>query len=125
MRKFFLLFPFALVGCLLSAVLSCHPVDRSGEQPFAPVVESVSATVEGDVCRMSGRIVSSINSPVTRRGFSYGNDTLRLEAESADATDLFHAETRPLESGRYYMVSFAGNGIGTTYGDTIYFSIGN
>lgn len=125
MKKFFSLFPLSGVAFLLSALPACHPVDRSGEQPFAPVVESAAATVTGDVCRMSGRIVSSVNSPVMRRGFSYGNDTLRLEAESADETDLFHADTRPLEPGIYFMVPFARNGVGTTYGDTLFFAIGN
>lgn len=109
----------------LSALTACNPVDRSGEQPFPPTLESVSATVEGNVCLMTGRILTSVNSDILKRGFNYGNDTLRIEVESTDETDLFHATTRPLEPGRYFMVPFARNGVGITRSDTIYFRIGN
>lgn len=116
----------SLTAAFLSLLLSvaCNPVDRSGEQPFPPTLESVSAIVEGDVCLMTGRILSSINSDILKRGFSYGNDTLRVEVESEDVTDLFQAKTRSLEPGRYFMVPFARNGVGTTYSDTLFFQIG-
>lgn len=102
---------------------ACNPVDRSGEQPFAPTVKSVSAVVDGDSCLLTGCVLSSPNSEVRQRGFSYGNDTLRLEVLSEDVKDPFSAATRPLEPGRYFAVAFASNGIGVTYADTLLFEI--
>lgn len=115
--KRFLIFP------LLVAATACNPVDRSDEQPLAPEVRTIDAQVVADSCLMHGEVVSSHNSRVVRRGFNYGNDTLRLEVASADTTNLFGAVTQPLEPGLYFMVAFATNGIGTTRGDTLYFVV--
>lgn len=111
-----------LAGSLLFFA-ACNPVDRSGEQPFAPTVKSVSAVVDGDCCLLTGCVLSSPNSEVRQRGFSYGNDTLRLEVLSQDAQDTFSAATRSLEPGCYFAVAFARNGIGVTYADTLLFEI--
>lgn len=102
---------------------ACNPVDRSDEQPFPPEVRTLDALVVADSCVMHGEVTASRNSRVRRRGFNYGNDTLRLEAVSSDTTDLFSAATRPLEAGRYFMVAYATNGMGTTRGDTLYFFV--
>ncbi len=117
------------VGGVLGAVAgmwilaACHPEDRSGEQPFAPTVKTLSAEVAGDTCRMEGQVVLSPNSRVTGRGFYYGNDTLQLDTLSADTTDHFTATTRRLRPGRYYVVAYARNGIGLSTGDTLHVDV--
>lgn len=105
------------------ALAACSPEDRSGEVPSAPAVRTVAADVEGNRARMEGEVVSSPNSAVTKRGFDYGNDTLRAEALSEDGADRFSALTDELEPGRYFCVAFAANGMGTSRGDTLYFDI--
>ncbi len=111
----------AVAALLLSA---CRGEDRSGEQPFAPTVRTLDAVVDGDRCTMAGAIEASPNSTVLARGFNYGNDTLRLEILSADSTDIFQAEADSLLPGEYFMVAFATNGVGTTRGDTLRFTVG-
>ncbi len=111
---------------LLAAMLmfsACRREDRSGEQPFAPTVRTLDVVVEGDRCTMAGAIDASPNSAVLARGFNYGNDTLRLEVLSSDSTEIFTAEADSLLPGEYFMVAFATNGIGTTRGDTLHFTI--
>ena len=49
-----------------------------------------------------------------------GNDTLRLEVQSADTVALFQAHTQPLRPGRYFVVPYATNGVGTATGDTLW-----
>ena len=111
--------------CLTAMPLfsACNPEDRSGEQPLAPTVRTINAQVIADSCLMTGEVLTSPNSSIVRRGFNYGNDTLRLETVSSDTTFLFQAATRPLQPGRYFMVAYATNGIGTSRGDTLYFTI--
>ena len=50
---FFSFFTFLLVAC---------GEDRSGEQPFAPTVESLSVVVEADSALLSGHVSASPNS---------------------------------------------------------------
>lgn len=103
---------------------ACSGEDRSGEQPFAPTVETLSAEVMGDSCLLTGAVTSSPNSSLRGVGFAYGNDTLRLTAVSDTCTELFQATTQALRSGTYFAVAFAENGVGKTIGtDTIYFEI--
>lgn len=97
--------------------------DRSGEQPFAPTVESLSAEVVGDSARLTGTVTSSVNSTLTACGFEYGNDTLRLETAAPEPATTFTAVTDSLGGGDYYAVAYATNGVGKSYGDTIYFTI--
>lgn len=110
--------------CVLAACLgSCKGEDRSGEQPFAPTVRTLDAYAEGDSVRLTGEIVESPNSALRGRGFIYGNDTLRVLVVSEDTTDLFQAVADSLEAGSYYAHAFATNGVGTSFGDTLQFTI--
>ena len=103
---------------------ACSGEDRSGEQPFAPTVETLSAEVMGDSCLLTGAVTSSPNSSLRGVGFAYGNDTLRLTAVSDTCTELFQATTQALQPGTYFAVAFAENGVGKTIGtDTLYFEI--
>lgn len=108
-----------LLPCLLAA---CGE-DRSGEQPFAPTVESVSAVADGDSARLTGKVTSSVNSSLIECGFSYGNDTLRLTKSAAVPSEAFTVVADSLQPGTYFAVAFARNGIGTSYGDTLRFTI--
>lgn len=103
---------------------SCSGVDRSSEEPFAPTVRTHFANVVDDVCNFRGEVVSSPNSTVTERGFYYGNDTLRIQllAELSEES-VFEATTPELKAGEYYVYAYATNGIGTTNGDTLSFTI--
>lgn len=106
----------------LAAVLltgACNPVDRSGEEPFAPTVRTVGCEAVADSFRLTGQVLLSPNSRVLERGFEYGNDTMKVTVEAYDTTDVFHGYTRVLEPGRYYFVAYARNGIGTSRGDTL------
>lgn len=105
------------------ALAACHPEDRSGEQPLPPTVRAVDCQIVADSCLMTGEVVASPNSRVRERGFRYGNDTLRLEVQSADTVALFQAYTQPLRPGRYFMVAYATNGVGTTTADTLWFVV--
>lgn len=108
---------------LLCTLIACHPEDRSNEQPFAPTVRTLTTEVQGNVCLMTGQIDASPNSRIRKRGFKYGNDTLRLEVVSEIETDLFQAYTEELLPGEYFMVAYATNGVGTSMGDTLRFQI--
>lgn len=114
----------AATTLLLLAAVACSGEDRRSEQPFAPTVENVGTTVAGDSCLFTGRVTASPNSSLRSCGFAYGNDTLRLQTLSPEATYAFGAATRPLEPGTYFAVAFAENGIGRSYApDTLYFEI--
>lgn len=105
---------------LIGAMAACNPEDRSGEQPLPPTVRLVDCQVVADSCLMTGEVTASPNSRVRERGFHYGNDTLRLEVQSADTVALFQAHTQPLRPGRYFVVPYATNGVGTATGDTLW-----
>ncbi len=109
---------------LLLLFMGCSPEDRSGEQPFAPTVQTLEAIVDGDSLLLIGEVTASPNSRLLGRGFNYGNDTLRLQAASSDtAGTLFRAYSRSLKPGIYFFSAYARNGIGTSYGDTLYVEI--
>ena len=75
-------------------------------------------------CHSSGQQEPSVS--CTTHDYSVkGNDTLRLEVESTDSTARFVALTDSLKPGQYFVVAFAQNGVGTSYGDTLYFQIGS
>ncbi len=114
-----------LLSLPLLVLTACSPVDRSDEQPLAPTVQTGTPTVEGPRALLTGDVLASPNSDVLRRGFGYGNDTLRAEVESTDSTSHFVATTDSLGPGHYFVVAFAENGVGTSYGDTLYFQIGS
>ncbi len=116
------LLPIVSLFVVSALVASCGE-DRSGEQPFLPTVKSLAVVVEADSALMSGQVLASPNSPLVKCGFKYGNDTLRVEALAPAPAETFTAVTRPLKPGKYFAVSFAANGMGTTYGDTLYFTI--
>lgn len=111
------------LACIAMLNAGCSPEDRSGEVPYAPTVRTLEPCVEGNRAYLEGEILSSPNSPVTKRGFEYGNEVLRTTVEAADSTDCFHAVTEELEPGYYYAVAFATNGIDTSRGDTLFFQI--
>lgn len=102
---------------------SCGGEDRSGEMPQLPKVKTLSAEVVGDSCVVTGLVVESANSRVVNRGITYGNDTLRAEAEASDTLETFRAATARLQSGTYFVAAYAENGMGKAYGDTILFTI--
>ncbi len=114
---------FLLGITTLILLASCSGEDRSGEQPFAPTVETIGAEVVADSARLSGHVLSSPNSPLTICGFKYGNDTLRVTINAPAPTTTFTAYTDSLGAGDYFYVAFATNGIGTSYGDTLHFTI--
>lgn len=118
MKKHFLPFLFLLLAA------ACGE-DRSGEVPYAPTVRTNAATAVADSCTMEGEVLAAPNSPVTACGFYYGNDTLSVKLASTDSAQVFRAVADSLAAGRYYCVAFATNGIGTSYGDTLYFYIGS
>lgn len=97
--------------------------DRSSEQPFAPTVKSLGAVVEADSALLSGEVTASPNSSLTECGYAYGNDTLRLNCKAPLPTESFTAVTDSLGPGRYFAVAYARNGVGISWGDTIYFNI--
>lgn len=107
----------------LLLMMACNPVDRSGEQPFAPKVETLAAEPEQDGVLLNGRVTESLNSDVLECGFQYGNDTLRVKVKSEDLGPLFSSTVDSLAAGNYYVVAYARNGVGTAYGDTIRFQI--
>lgn len=104
-------------------LVACSGEDRSGEQPFPPTVRTLSCEAAGDSCMLTGVVDAAPNSRVKKQGFWYGNDTLKVELVSADTVPLFRAVADSLLPGRYYGVAYATNGMGTSYGDTLYFVI--
>lgn len=105
-----------------SAAAACGE-DRSGEQPFAPTVQSVGVEVKQHTAVLTGAVLASPNSSLKECGFAYGNDTLRAKCTAAEPAATFTAETDSLGAGHYYAVPYASNGVGTTYADTLYFDI--
>lgn len=118
-----------LAATMAGITSACNPVDRSGEQPFAPTVETTAAYPEGGSVRLVGRVLTSVNSDILSSGFTYGNainDTLRRKVESDSmliAAPSFAVVVDSLGAGDYYAVAFATNGVGTSYGDTLRFTI--
>ncbi len=117
-------YPFlgCLAFCAMALLASCGD-DRSGEQPFAPTVVSRGCEVVADSVVMTGEVTASPNSSLTRCGFVVGNDTLRREVDAREVAWAFTAVADSLEAGDYYAVSFATNGMGTSYGDTLRFTM--
>ena len=113
---------FLFLSLAAATLASCIGEDRSGEQPFAPTVETVSVTPQGPVAQLEGLVTASPNSTLLGCGFHYGNDTLTLTADS-EVQDRFFALTDTLAPGSYYAVAFARNGVGTTSADTLWFDI--
>ncbi|MDD6922418.1 MAG: hypothetical protein PUI86_08570 [Bacteroidales bacterium] len=113
---------FALLAIAAGAAAACGE-DRSGEQPFAPTVQSVGVEVKQHTAVLTGAVLASPNSSLKECGFAYGNDTLRAKCTAAEPAATFTAETDSLGAGHYYAVPYASNGVGTTYADTLYFDI--
>lgn len=113
---------FVLLAIAAGAAAACGE-DRSGEQPFAPTVQSVGVEVKQHTAVLTGAVLASPNSSLKECGFAYGNDTLRAKCTAAEPAATFTAETDSLGAGHYYAVPYASNGVGTTYADTLYFDI--
>ena len=111
-----------LLAIAVGAAAACGE-DRSGEQPFAPTVQSVGVEVKQHTAVLTGAVLASPNSSLKECGFAYGNDTLRAKCTAAEPAATFTAETDSLGAGHYYAVPYASNGVGTTYADTLYFDI--
>ncbi|MBR1386878.1 MAG: hypothetical protein IJ553_00525 [Alloprevotella sp.] len=117
---------FALSTLLLFLLWGCIPEDRSGEQPFAPTVVTLGATPQANSVVVEGEIQLSPNSLITGCGFTWGNDTLRRqELIAGDIENYFSTVIEDLEPGDYFVAAFATNGVGTSYGDTLVFTIDN
>ena len=115
---------YIIASITLSAqLLTACGEDRSGEQPFAPTVHTGVATQQGDSVWFTGHVSASPNSSLRECGFNYGNHTLNAKAVADSAATTFTAHTDSLGKGIYYAVAYARNGIGTSYGDTIYFTV--
>ena len=113
-----------LLAIAASAAAACGE-DRSGEQPFAPTVQSVGVEVKQHTAVLTGAVLASPNSSLKECGFAYGNDTLRLNVVADSARYEFEARTDSLRPGNYFAVAYAKNGVGTSFGDTVRFSIRN
>lgn len=116
-------FPSLVLLAILAGAAAACGEDRSGEQPFAPTVQSVGVEVKQHTAVLTGAVLASPNSSLKECGFAYGNDTLRAKCTAAEPAATFTAETDSLGAGHYYAVPYASNGVGTTYADTLYFDI--
>lgn len=116
-------FPSLVLLAIAAGAAAACGEDRSGEQPFAPTVQSVGVEVKQHTAVLTGAVLASPNSSLKECGFAYGNDTLRAKCIAAEPAATFTAETDSLGAGHYYAVPYASNGVGTTYADTLYFDI--
>ena len=116
-------FPSLVMLAIAASAAAACGEDRSGEQPFAPTVQSVGVEVKQHTAVLTGAVLASPNSSLKECGFAYGNDTLRAKCTAAEPAATFTAETDSLGAGHYYAVPYASNGVGTTYADTLYFDI--
>ena len=116
-------FPSLVLLAIAAGAAAACGEDRSGEQPFAPTVQSVGVEVKQHTAVLTGAVLASPNSSLKECGFAYGNDTLRAKCTAAEPATTFTAETDSLGAGHYYAVPYASNGVGTTYADTLYFDI--
>ncbi len=114
----------AYFATLLLAFAACVGEDRSGEQPFAPTVKTVNAIANGNSCTMTGAVTASPNSTLSKCGFAYGtNNGKKLSVNSKEIGFNFSATVDSLDTAKYYVAAFATNGMGTSYGDTIWIQI--
>lgn len=109
------------VGVFLS--YSCSGEDRSGEMPRVPVVYTISVSVEGNTCKMNGAVADSHNSSLRECGFYYGLLGEKSLLLKTDTARTFMALADSLKNGEYFCVAYAKNGIGMSYGDTLYFNV--
>ena len=116
-------FPTLVLLAIAAGAAAACGEDRSGEQPFAPTVQSVGVEVKQHTAVLTGAVLASPNSSLKECGFAYGNDTLRAKCTAAEPAATFTAETDSLGAGHYYAVPYASNGVGTTYADTLFFDI--
>jgi len=117
---------YVVLAVLLPVVLGgCAGEDRSDEMPRVPEGVVTSVTEQGDTCVLNGTVGVSHNSSLTECGFYWGNDTLAHHVEAAEAAYSFSALVDSTADGTYYAVAYATNGMGTTYGDTVHFTIRN
>lgn len=116
-------FPSLVLLAIVAGAAAACGEDRSGEQPFAPTVQSVGVEVKQHTAVLTGAVLASPNSSLKECGFAYGNDTLRAKCTAPEPAATFTAETDSLGAGHYYAVPYASNGVGTTYADTLYFDI--
>ena len=112
------------LGFLAAALVlnACSGEDRSGERPLAPAGVTAVAVEMGDSCILKGHVGESHNSPLTKCGFYWGNDTLHHTVTLEPDVDFMDTVTA-VGAGRYYAVAYAVNYIGATNSDTVYFYI--
>lgn len=108
------------------SISSCAGEDRSDERPFRPTVSTRSVSVEGNSCTLVGEVLSSPNSSLKNCGFSFGTKSTQQQISINNPSALFTARVDSLKAQqRYFAVAFATNGMGTSYGDTIWFKLNN
>lgn len=115
---------YMVLGLLPVLTASCSGEDRSDEQPKVPSGVTLAVDAQGDSCVLHGHVEDSHYSSLTKCGFDWGNDTLSNTVAKDGAYD-FADTLRNLESGRYFVVAYATNYMGTSRSDTAYFEIGN
>lgn len=108
---------------LLLLLAACAGEDRSGEQPELPTVRTCDV-IESDSGQVfTGMVLSSPNSSLKSCGFYYGNDTLDVTLTCEEAADTFYLTVDSLLTGTYYVEAWARNGMGTSAGETVIFSV--
>jgi|SRR5574344_1916213 hypothetical protein len=113
---------FLLISLL--ALFSCSGEDRSGERPFPPTVSTKSVSVEGNTCTLIGEVLSSPNSSLKSCGFYFGTDSTKKQITIEKPSALFSTTVDSLKTQtNYFAVAYASNGMGTSYGDTIWFEL--
>lgn len=107
----------------LAALAACAGEDRSGEMPRVPVVETSGARAAGNSCEMTGSVGESHNSSLRECGFVLWPDSGKALKLKCDTNKVFSAVADSLSGGLYHYAAYARNGMGTSYGDTLTFTI--
>lgn len=108
----------------LFSISSCTGEDRSNERPLRPTVSTKSVSLQNNSCTFVGEVLSSPNSSLKSCGFSFGTKSTQQQITINNPTAIFTATIDSLKTQqRYFAVAFATNGIGTSYGDTIWFQL--
>jgi len=106
------------------SIFSCNGEDRSNERPFPPTVSTKSVSIQANSCTLIGEVLSSPNSTLKSCGFSFGTNNSHQQITVDHPYALFTATIDSLKPQQnYYVVAFATNGMGTSYGDTIWFKL--
>lgn len=108
---------------LLLLLAACAGEDRSGEEPQLPTVHTLDVVQTDSGQLFGGIVLTSPNSSLKACGFYYGNDTLDVTLTCEEAADTFYLTVDSLLTGTYYVEAWARNGMGTSAGETVIFSV--